>query len=291
MTTITAPAAELPFTLGHPRTHRALTLVPLFPTAEPGFEYVGLDEASAAGLVVTEVDQGGDVNLLRFVNPLDTHVLLYEGEEVAGAKQNRIVQATALLAPASQNRVPVDCVERGRWAYRSQNLEPAPHTAYPELRRERHRGGDQRAVWANVAAKSARLGAESPTDAQDEMFLRHASTVDEFLAALPRLAGQSGVVVGIGGRVACLDYVGRPEVFAGLYAKLLRGYALDAIEAKLERATGPRQVERFVGSIDRRNLRMETPVGIGFDGRYRGPIVGQELSAFGELVALSAYPA
>jgi hypothetical protein len=48
----------------------------------------------------------------------------------------------------------------------------------------------------------------------------------------PRLDGQSGVLVGIGGRLVCLDYVLRSDVFAGLYLKLLRGYALTAFPAR-----------------------------------------------------------
>jgi len=40
--------------------------------------------------------------------------------------------------------VPVHCVERGRWAYRSQRFAPAAHAAAPELRR--HKG--QAEAWA-----------------------------------------------------------------------------------------------------------------------------------------------
>jgi ARG and Rhodanese-Phosphatase-superfamily-associated Protein domain len=82
MQTKPAPSTSLPFELGEPRSFAGLTLVPLYPTAEPRAEYVGLDEAAAGGLAVTEVNEAGIVESLLVANPLDTIVLLFEGEEL-----------------------------------------------------------------------------------------------------------------------------------------------------------------------------------------------------------------
>jgi hypothetical protein len=94
MTTRTAPAAALPFELGEPRSFRGLTLIALFPTEPPELEYIGLDEAVARGLTISEVCAEGIVELLAVSNPLNANVLLYEGEELVGAKQNRILEQT-----------------------------------------------------------------------------------------------------------------------------------------------------------------------------------------------------
>ncbi len=52
---------------------------------------------------------------LRFVNHCERPVLLLDGEELVGAKQNRILNLTVLV-PAHQTIViPVSCVEAGRW--------------------------------------------------------------------------------------------------------------------------------------------------------------------------------
>src|SRR5712691_4491432 len=114
MTTYTAPATALPFELGEPRSFGGLTLVPLFPSEPPRLEYLGLDEAVARGLTVKEVDEHGAVETLVVHNPLDELVLLYEGEELVGAKQNRIVARTVLVGATSQLLIPVNCVEQGR---------------------------------------------------------------------------------------------------------------------------------------------------------------------------------
>src|SRR6266545_4562197 len=100
----TRPACKsyLPFGLGEPCSFGPLTLVPLYTEAEPRAEYVGLDEALAGGLAVTEVDEAGAVETLLVVNPLSTAVLLYEGEELVGAKQNRVLERSVLVAPGAK---------------------------------------------------------------------------------------------------------------------------------------------------------------------------------------------
>src|SRR6478752_9044269 len=171
MQTQTAP---LPFELGEVRSFGGLTLVPLYPAVPPRADYVGLDEATAGGLVVTEVDEAGSVESLLVVNPLPAATLLYEGEELTGAKQNRVLERSILVAAGSKLEIPAKCVEQGRWAYRSRRFAPAPRAAHPELRRLRHDLGapSQQAVWGEVAAKSARLGVRSATGAAEEMYTR-----------------------------------------------------------------------------------------------------------------------
>jgi hypothetical protein len=160
MRTLTPSKQSLPFELGEPRSFAGLTILPLYPQSA-SVEYIGLDEAVARGLEILEVDEHGVVEALHVMNTLDELVLLYEGEELVGAKRNRIVEWTILAEAHSKLTVPVHCVERGRWAYRSQRFTPAHHAASPELRR--HKG--QAEIWAEVSATSARLGITSPTDA------------------------------------------------------------------------------------------------------------------------------
>src|SRR5262245_42169557 len=97
MTTYLAPPQPLPFELGDPAAFGGLALIPLFPTSEPQLDYIGLDEAVASGLVVSEVDEAGSVSNLLVANSLGVNVLLFEGEELVGAKQNRILDRTILI--------------------------------------------------------------------------------------------------------------------------------------------------------------------------------------------------
>ena len=126
MSTHLAPPAPLPFELGDPAAFGGLALVPLFPAPSLGSTTSVLTRRSDRGLAVTEVDEAGSVSNLFVSNPLDVNVLLFEGEELVGAKQNRILDRTILIQAKSKTPVPVSCVERGRWSYRSRALRACP---------------------------------------------------------------------------------------------------------------------------------------------------------------------
>jgi len=290
MKTHAAPTQTLPFELGEARSHAGLTIVPLFSLEEPRLEYVGLDEAVARGLSVAEVDEHGVVERLFVRNPLDAHVLLYEGEELVGAKQNRICAWTTLVAAGSKTTLDVHCVEHGRWSRRSHTFAAAPRIAYPALRLAKARGG-QAAVWSDIEAKSARMQAFSPTAAAEAIYVSRAGSLDEYTVALPRLDGQTGALVAIAGEIVCLDYLSRSDVFAGLYAKLLRGYALDALERPVDKPLQARAVETFLGAIGDRSGPLFHSAGAGSTRRFSGWVTGHELTFDGEVVALSALPA
>ena len=87
-------------TIGDPVHSGGLTIFPLFRggsvPSEPG--YTLLEEAVAHGVArVTEVCEEGSVPELRFENPGEKAVLLLDGEELIGAKQNRVVNLTILV--------------------------------------------------------------------------------------------------------------------------------------------------------------------------------------------------
>ena len=74
---------------------------------------------------VNEVSQSGSVPELKFTNDCERPVLLMDGEELVGAKQNRILNLT-VLAPAGKTIIiPVSCVEAGRWQARSAEFSVA----------------------------------------------------------------------------------------------------------------------------------------------------------------------
>ncbi|MBZ5585560.1 MAG: hypothetical protein LAQ30_25845, partial [Acidobacteriia bacterium] len=166
--------------LGEPRHFRNLTLFPLLrpEPAQAAPDYLLADEAIARGLArVTELGGGGSVPELRFENDSDFPVLLVDGEELVGAKQNRVLNLTVLAPAKAALVIPVSCVEAGRWRPETAAFRLATHLMYSQARAARVRdvtasmragGGrrsDQSAVWEDIAAKAERLDAPSPTAA------------------------------------------------------------------------------------------------------------------------------
>ena len=215
---------EATLQLGEPVAHRGVVLAPLFPRRSPAAEYVTLEDALPLGLRIDEVSESGSVPQLAVANPTDANVLLYDGEELVGAKQNRILNVTVLVAAKSTTPIPVSCVEEGRWSRRSAHFAAAAHTAHPDLRRRKAQtlaaepmalGLAQSEVWDEVRAKSARLGVHSPTGAQADVFRSREHELRELERAFPLQPGQCGAVLALGDDL-CLDYVSRPDAFAPL---------------------------------------------------------------------------
>jgi len=287
--------------LGEPRAHGGITVCPLFPRHAPRFPYVTLDGALARGLTVREVTERGSVPELLVVNPLDTNVLLYDGEELVGAKQNRILNVSVLVSARSEQRIPVSCVERGRWGYRSRGFRAAPHAASPELRRRKSRGlaadplargAVQGEVWAVVAAQHSRLGTASPTDAYSAIYEQRGADLAELSRAFPLEPGQAGAVVALGPDELCLDYVSRPEAFARLYGKLLRGYLLDAIDRPLRDEAGRTRIEVFLDAVAAAPVTSRPSEALGDDRRFEGAgVLGSGLALGDELIQLNAFTA
>ncbi|MEK6275841.1 MAG: DUF6569 family protein [Actinomycetota bacterium] len=287
---------QIPIQLGEPIEHRGVVVAPLFPRERPHAEYLTLEEALPLGFSVAEVDAAGMVPELAVVNPLESSVLLYDGEELLGAKQNRILNVTVLVAAQSETRIPVSCVEQGRWHARSAFFGAAQHAAYPELRRRKAerlsvdplaRGSAQSEVWDALSEKAARLDVHSPTGAQADVFQAHERDLGTLRAAFPLQPGQSGAMLCLDGRV-CLDYLSRPEAFARLYPKLLEGYLLDALELLDGKTSG--DSEGFLSALTDAPRSRGPSAGLGEDVRVRGDgIVGSGLELDGELVQLCAF--
>jgi hypothetical protein len=292
---------EMLIQIGEPVEHRGIVIAPLFPRRQPRAQYIGLDEALELGFRVTEISASGFVPELLATNPIDANVIVCGDEELIGAKQNRILNVTVLVRARSSARLPVSCVEQGRWSSRSAAFSAAAHTAYPELRRRKaerlaaaplRRGVAQDEVWSAVAEKSIRLGSFSPTSAQADIFASRERDLGGLRDAFPLEPGQAGALVALGPDRLCLDYLSRPEVFARLYPKLLDGYLLDAIE-QLDVAPVDRvRLEGFVGAVTAAPRRREPSVSVGDDVRLcEKGLVGSGLELDGELLQLSAFGA
>lgn len=230
--------------LGTPKTHRNLTLTPILLAKGPlsSLEPLSLEEALAAGtLQVSEISADGSVPELRVKSSGDLPVLILDGEELVGAKQNRIVNSSILVPPLAEIVIPVSCIEAGRWRYSRHNFASAgrvlSHSARyrkadavtRSLRAVGARIADQRAVWNDVDEMLDTLGTRSQTRALSDGYEQSADAIGEYLSGFELQAGQVGVVYRIGGALAGLDLFGSEASFARAFPKLVRGSALQAL--------------------------------------------------------------
>jgi hypothetical protein len=292
-----------PLRVGDPDVCGSLAVFPVFGAA-PVQPYVSFAQGREHGVVIKELESGASVNDIVIENPTPTPVLLFEGEEVLGAQQNRTFDLSVLVGAHSKLQIPVSCVEAGRWdgSRHSQPFSPAPQAAYAELRRKKARvikqsldhGGPARAnqaeVWDEVAAKSARLNTVSSTGAAYDIYEQRRDSLAKFLDAVDLHEGQSGAMVAIGDRFVVLDWVSRPAVFTSLHAALVQGYGLDALEAEASDAPQTSDAEDFLRAIGNERTSERDGIGLGREVRFGSScLIGSGLASGDELVQLSVH--
>jgi hypothetical protein len=287
--------------LGPPAVAGPLAVFPVHGD-DAGLEFRAFAEAAALGATVTELPSVASVNDLLVRNPLEVALLLYEGEEVRGAQQDRTLDVSVLVPAGAELQVPVSCVEAGRWesSRGAEALQAAPQAAFPALRRAKSRAAaaagraEQHEVWSLVGEKAMLHGAASETGALRDVFTAREEVLRQFTERIPREDGQLGAVAAIAGQIVVADVVGRADVWAALHAPLVAGYALDAVEhlgGTLPEPPSIAAVERFLRAALLAPGAVRPGVGLGEEIRVAGADAqGARLVHEGELVALTAFP-
>jgi len=267
--------------VGDPLRHEALSVFPLFADANGGVEYRLSPEALAdESVVVEEVSEGGSVPDLLVDNQGDTRVLFLEGEELVGAKQNRILNMSVLIAAHSKTKIPVSCVEQGRWRYKSRRFGSSGSHSPSKLRsalkasvsrsvrEKRGHRSDQSEVWSEVACLHETHEISSATVAMSDAFDAHRDRIVEYRDSLKYVDGATGMAVAVGGHVVSVDVFDKPVTCQKVWDRLLSGVVFDALEAgKTDEHATADDVERFVGSA--RDLSWEQTQAVGEGEEYR----------------------
>jgi hypothetical protein len=305
--------------LGEAQVHDTLTMIPLLAgngaiPGHPGYESLGV-ALDAGRARVSEVSEGGSVPELHFVNEGDEPILLLDGEELVGAKQNRILNIT-ILAPAHKEiPIPVSCVEAGRWNYRSRGFKSADRTIFAAARAKKaarvsacmQQGGGRRSnqdeVWDDIAEKSQRFAVVSDTGSAAAIYEAETPRIESFVEVMKPAPNQVGALFEINGRVVGLDLFDHPATLAAQLPKLVRGYALDALdpderpnsrkargEVPVGHAINGAAAQAFLATISAAETRGQPAVGLGEDLRLANDhLSGGALVHDGHVVHLCAF--
>jgi hypothetical protein len=279
--------------LGEFQAFKNMALVPLFVSHNGGPEYRLLKEALDEELItIHEVDQSGSVPELKVTNTSRRPVLLLDGEELMGAKQNRVLNTSILLKERSETVIPVSCTEQGRWRYTSATFSDSDvimsHrsratktlTVTDSLRGGRGYESDQLRVWSSINSLHTTSGTTSLTLAMRDVYTAKTEELEPFSGAFKCVPHQRGSLVFINGQPAGLDVISREAAYAALHPKLVRSYAIDALAQSEDGFDTPSlaQASAFLDQARNCQARAFASVGLGDDYRFEGPhIVGSAL--------------
>jgi hypothetical protein len=288
METMTKRAGEhdmgMPFPkvrVGEPIRCAGMTLFPLFTEESTGgdLDYILAHEAISAGMVVvSEVSEAGSVSEVVVENNGRLPVLILEGTELRGARQNRMVNRTVLIGGKSHVRIPVACVERRRWRYQSRQFSSGSHcppsmgSLLKRIASGKHGShSDQIALWGEIRRRHETMGVSSPTDDLHAALETHRERIERVQEQLPYPQDASGVAIALGGRIVAIEIFDKPETLRKLWGRLVQGIAIDALEA---RGNGYETAgaEVSVRLYRTRGMRWQqvTPIGLGEMYQARG---------------------
>ena len=290
--------------LGDPVGDGGLTLIPVFGRFEGVSEFVTLEEGIASGvLVVNEMSESGAVPMLRAHNRGAVGVLILDGEELTGAKQNRVLNTTVYIKPGQEIVIPVSCTEAGRWSYRSKSFGDSGYVAAPAIRvaaqesvtaNVRRSGAyqsDQGRVWNEVSLLQERHNLSSPTSAARDVYENKSDDMRRREAAFKCLPGQTGLFALWSGQVAGLDVVAGEKVYARLHGRLVRSYALDApAGSPSSQGDDRRTAQEWMERLPAVETTEHGSPGAGISYRFAGRgVVGSALAVDGAVLHAVAF--
>jgi hypothetical protein len=292
--------------VGPPLACNSLSVFPLYADAAAPAEYQLADEAiTASTLAVQEVNDSGSVPELLVENTGDCRVLFLEGEELRGAKQNRILNTSILVAAQSKLKVPVSCVEQGRWRHTSKQFSSgktrSPHSVHyrmkmsvsESLKRDEGHSSDQGGVWDEVEKKQSSFGFASKTMAMSDTYDNLADKMTDYREKLKYPEGAVGVALAVGPKVICIDVFDKAVTCQKAWDRLLSGSILDALGASAaEVQADAKAVEQVVAESQATTWTEAQTVGEGQEYRaeFNGSI-GSALLLNGAVVHMNVLTA
>ena len=277
--------------LGETQVHGGMAVIPLFDGTEdssyitPG--YITLKEAlDSELLVITELNEHGAVPELKVHNLGDVPVLLLDGEELVGAKQNRVLNTTILLKEGSETIIPVSCTEHGRWSYTSDRFADSGHVAANRVRRiksasvcrslRNHEGyrSNQMEVWEEINELSHEAMVMSETGAMRDVYSSRENDMKGYMDAFPLMDDQKAILVLIKGEVVGMDRVSSSAAYKLLHEKLVKSYAIEALLDEKEdncEEDISEAVDVFLEDLKSSLEETHKSVGYGYDHRFESP--------------------
>ena len=170
--------------IGDPLTLGGLTVFPVQVFRDPGYmelQYVTLGEALQKGWSEVSERPAASVPELVLYNKSNELILVLDGEEIIGGRQNRIANASYLIAARAKVTVPVSCVESGRWRDATTLFAAGERLPQASIRakdreialamsNQSRAAPDQGFIWSEVGRYHCLHDVESPTRALKDVY-------------------------------------------------------------------------------------------------------------------------
>ena len=234
-----------------------------------------------------------DINRISFCNRGDTPVLMLDGEEIIGSLQNRIIADSTFVDAHMTSSIPVICAEEGRWS--ELGTFKTGYCSYPGIRailsrQGKRENGAQKKVWKEIERKLTITKTLSTTSSMHDIYNNLDDEVTRYVEDFSGLNHNTIGFIGVAGnKILGCDLFSDPSTYRHFEHKLLRSYALDAIEHR-KPSGGNIDTEDFLqdinNSLDKKKFSTKT-----HHFTLRGDsFSGQGINYRNRIIHLSAFP-
>ncbi len=274
--------------------------MPLFNDGGGTVDYIPAHVAMEQGAItVREVSEAGSVSELLAENFGDRQVLFVEGEELRGAKQNRVLAGSVLVGARSNTTIPVFCTEHGRWVRGTGHFVTGSYCPPslrhllkegrrdPALLRARNRPS-QVSLWREIRRRHQALDVLSRTDDMAAAIQTRRDNVEHLRMQFPCPSAASGIAIAIADQVV-LDVFDQATTLQAVWDRMVAGLALDVME---ERGDGSQpsheDVMTQLYAVRQLQFQQIPQVGLGEGYHFQhGDTLGNALVVDGVLVHFS----
>lgn len=218
-----------------------IVLLPIESKLPPNLLYISLIEASKNNEVeIKEINDAGSVTEIFIKNKSKNFILIPQGETLIGAKQNRIVNTSILIEPNCKTKIPVSCIEQGRWRYTKPNFKPANEmiayklrkftskSLYFKMRDEDSFDSDQRKIWDFIESDFNKDLMDSPTLSYTDYMEEKLNSSEIEISKIELPSGINGFATFFGDKIFSLEYFSNPNFFSDTKDRLLKAILVDA---------------------------------------------------------------
>lgn len=244
-----------------------ITIIPLKTDYTTNVDVLNLKKGIEMGLVNIRECNPSTVNEIIVENNAVTPLVLIDGEEIIGAKQNRIMNKTMLVPEKTTMKVPVSCTEHGRWDY-TQEFKNSEYIANSNTRRAKafndFNGIDaQRIVWDSIQCLEHDIEFSSETSAMSESYDTLKETQNREIESFPRLENQTGMIIIIDNEIKGIEIFNNPQLYAFYHEKILKSYLIDSVKTDCENEFNKFAIEEFLDNISKSKFIENEKIGLG----------------------------
>jgi len=263
-----------------------------------------LERALRIGVArITETSPAGQVPFLLLKNTGDQPIIVLDGEEVVGGKQNRIINTTLVILARTSVKVPVSCIQAGRWqhqrayfdstgsVFRARSRAVQKATVSASVRENGGFRSDQSAVWDEVSTSLHELGVNSATSDFREGREKVAHKLEKFVEAIRPAENQIGSIFLSAQGILGLEILGTPPLFSQVCGKVIRSFAFEVLSEPELNGASIEAATQWWDKILKSRVTGHTSPGAGVDIRVGAEdLIGSGLFWNGVLVHFSCFP-